>query len=148
MSSVPWAGPAVWEAFLPFVAKELSLFFHQPIAVAEKVQEIVTLNATIQKRLSFHSGVTGNVFPWAENWIYSAFRGNIEFHNHSCLSLWKRFLSLLWSLSFNFFSLQSCMLCDLNFISSFKIREKIQEDKNKHKVNKETYNFAIKFSPG
>lgn len=38
------------------------------------------------------------------------------------------------------------MLCDLNFLSSFKIRE-IQEDKNKHKVKKQTYSFAIKLSP-
>lgn len=28
------------------------------------------------------------------------------------------------------------MLHDLNFLSSFKVREKIQEDKNKHKVIK------------
>lgn len=30
------------------------------------------------------------------------------------------------------------MLHDLNFLSSFKVREKIQEDKNKHKVIKQT----------
>lgn len=29
------------------------------------------------------------------------------------------------------------MFCDLNFLSSLKIRGKIQEDKNKHKVNKQ-----------
>lgn len=44
------------------------------------------------------------------------------------------------------------MLHDLNFLSSFKVREKIQEDMNKHKVikktNKQKKSFAIKFSPG
>lgn len=29
------------------------------------------------------------------------------------------------------------MLCDLNFLHLLKSREKIQEDKNKHKVNKQ-----------
>lgn len=32
------------------------------------------------------------------------------------------------------------MLHDLNFLSSFKVREKIQEDKNKHKVIKKQTN--------
>lgn len=31
------------------------------------------------------------------------------------------------------------MLHDLNLLSSFKVREKIEEDKNKHKVIKNTH---------
>ena len=61
-------------------------------------------------------------------------------------SLWKDFKSATIA-TFQFLFLQSCMFCDLN-LSSFKIREKFQEDKNKHKVKKNPNSFAIKFAPG
>lgn len=42
------------------------------------------------------------------------------------------------------------MLHDLNFLSSLKVREKIQEDKNKHKVikNKQKTVLPLNFFPG
>lgn len=52
----------------------------------------------------------------------------------------KNFLKIWYThfLSISFSYSQSCMLCNLNFLNSFKIRgeKKPQGDKNKHKVNK------------